>query len=448
MNSFSQFNLPKVLNNAIADLGFSSPTPMQEKAFSVIRSGKDIVGIAQTGTGKTLAYILPILYDLKFSKQITPRVVVLVPTRELVLQVVDMFESMCKYMNVRVLGIFGGKNINMQKQAVAEGCDILVGTPGRLFDIAVTGVLQLKTVKKLVIDEVDVMLDAGFRPQLESIFDLLPKKRQSIMFSATMTREVDVLIDGYFIIPTRISVAFSGTPLASIGQQCYQVPNFNTKVNLLSSLVADETEFSKVLVFVSGKKIADRLYEQLEESFAETVSVIHGNKSQNYRIKSIQHFEEGKHRILVATDVMARGLDFTKISHVINFDTPEYPENYIHRIGRTGRVEETGKSILFFTEKEKENKVAIENLMDYQIPQIAFPEDVEISKELIPEERVEPGGKQIFIKEKKVERGAAFHEKSEKNKKTNQGGSYLRKKKKYKKPLTKGDKIANRRRKK
>ena len=448
MNSFEQFDLSKPLNNAIIDLGFDSPTPMQEKAFKAIRSGKDIVGIAQTGTGKTLAYTLPILYDLKFSKQIPPRVVILVPTRELVLQVVDMVESMTKYMNIRVLGIFGGKNISVQKQAVAEGTDILVATPGRLYDITLSGVLKLKMVKKLVIDEVDVMLDAGFRHQLKNIFELMPQRRQNIMFSATMTQEVDVLIDEYFTIPKRISVGISGTPLASIEQHCYSVPNFYTKVNLLSALIADEDEFKKVLVFVSGKKIANRLFEALEEYYASKVSVIHGDKSQNYRIKSIKHFEEGKHRILVATDVMARGLDFNKISHVINFDTPDYPENYIHRIGRTGRAEEKGKSILFFTKKEKEMKEAIENMMDFKIQQLKFPEEVKISQELIPEERPKIAEIPSPHKKETLTKGAAFHEKSEKNKKTNQGGSYLRKKKKYKRTKTKGDKIANQRRKK
>jgi ATP-dependent RNA helicase RhlE len=447
MNSFSQFDLPKPLFNAIEDIGFDSPTPMQEQAFSVIRSGKDMVGIAQTGTGKTLAYILPILKDLKFSKQIPPRVVILVPTRELVMQVVEMVESMTKYMNIRVLGIFGGRNINVQKHAVSEGTDILVATPGRFFDIAVCGILQLKSVKKLVIDEIDVMLDEGFRPQIENILELLPKSKQSMMFSATMTEEVDVLIDEYFIAPVRISMAISGTPLDTIEQQAYLVRNFNTKANLLAALVADKKEFSKVLVFISGKKLANRLFEQLEERYKGIVSVIHGNKSQNYRINAIKKFEEGKHRILVATDVMARGIDFSKVSHVINFDTPEYPENYIHRIGRTGRAEEDGKTLLFFTEKERDYKEAIEKMMAYDIPQIEFPEGVEITNELIPEEITEIPNKILIQPKKDNEKGEAFHEKSKKNQKTNQGGSYLRKMKQYKKPQTRGDKNMNRRKK-
>lgn len=448
MNSFEQFNLPNPLNNAIDDLGFEKPTPMQTKAFSVIRSGKDIVGIAQTGTGKTLAYMLPLLVDLKFSKQLSPRIVVLVPTRELVLQVVEMIEGMTKYMNIRVLGVFGGKNISVQKQEVVKGTDILVATPGRLFDIAVSGVLKLKTVKKLVIDEVDVMMDAGFRPQLRNILDLLPEKRQHIMFSATMSNEVDQLIEEFFVSPERITVGISGTPLANIKQQSYAVHNFNTKVNLLSELLQDRAAFTKVLVFISGKKLANRLFEKLEDEFSSELGVIHGDKSQNFRIKAITDFEEGNIRILVATDVMARGLDFDKVSHVINFDCPDYPENYVHRIGRTGRAQESGNAILFYTEKEEDSKAAIEELMEFEIPVCDFPENVTINRELIPEEKPKTISGPSPHKIKTTEKGAAFHEKKDKNKKTNQGGSYLRKMKKYKKPKTRGDKNANRRKKK
>jgi len=446
MNTFNDFNLSKQLENAIADLGFTSPTPIQEKAFPVILSGKDVVGIAQTGTGKTFAYMLPILYEYKFSKQITPRVLILVPTRELVLQLVEMIERFTKYITIRVVGVYGGTNINTQKMAVAQGVDVLVATPGRLYDLAVSRAVRLNDVKKLVIDEVDVMLDLGFRPQLTGIFELLKERRQNIMFSATMTEEIDALIDDYFISPAKISIALSGTPLDNIEQSCYPVTNFYTKVNLLKHLLKDKNEFRKVLVFVSNKKNADRLFEAMEEVYGQETAIIHSNKSQNYRIKSVEQFDEGKNRILVATDVIARGLDLEKISHVINFDTPAFPENYMHRIGRTGRAEEHGKSILFYTGQEEKAKLAIEELMSYQIPVIEFPEEVKISKETIPEERPDESGsygKNI----KKVVRGEAFHEKKDKNKKTNQGGSYLRKMKKYKKPKTRGDKIKNRRKK-
>jgi len=441
---FEDLNLTKPLLRSIEELGFDKPTPIQSEALPVILSGKDVVGIAQTGTGKTFAYLLPILRELNFSKQSNPRVLILVPTRELVLQVVEQVKILTKYINLRVLGVYGGTNINTQKQAVAEGTDILVATPGRLYDLAVTGVLQLKGIKKLVIDEVDVMLDLGFLPQLKNIFGLLPERRQNIMFSATMTEEVDVLIDEFFTAPVKIAIALSGTPLKNIVQQAFPVPNFYTKLNLLLHLLKDKEKFSKTLVFVSSKKNADKVFEALEEEIGTAVCVVHSNKSQNYRIRSIKEFDAGKSRVLVTTDVMARGLDLDKISHVINFDTPKYPENYMHRIGRTGRAEELGESILFFTENEQEAKDSIEALMDYKIPVLDFPLEVEVSKKVSPDERPKDA-KIKFVKNPRIDMGGgAFHEKKLKNTKVNQGGSYLRKAKKHKRPKTRGDKGINR----
>ncbi|CAA0179385.1 ATP-dependent RNA helicase RhlE family [Tenacibaculum maritimum] len=450
MMTFEDLDLSKQLQNAIDDLGFTQPTPIQEKAFSVVRSGKDVVGIAQTGTGKTFAYMLPILRDLKFSKQQHPRVLILVPTRELVLQVVEEIEKLTAYITLRILGVYGGTNINTQKRAIAQGQDIIVATPGRLYDLALSNVLKLKTIQKLVIDEVDVMLDLGFRFQLLNIFDLLPDRRQNIMFSATMTEDVEALIDDFFKVPEKVSIAVSGTPLDNISQTSYNVPNFYTKVNLLNHLLSDKETYSKVLVFVSNKRGADRLFQSLDESFADEICVIHSNKTQNYRVRSIRQFDEGMNRILVATDVMARGLDLEEITHVINFDTPSFPENYMHRIGRTGRAEHEGKTILFSTEKEQETKGKIEALMEYTIPLLAFPEEVEISEQLTEEERPRED-REISKNRTSLEYvpGPAFHEKKEKNKKTNQGGSYRREiAKKYKKPKTRGDKNYNKRNKK
>lgn len=449
MDTFEGFKLKNQLHSAIDDLGFTAPTPIQKEAFPVIMSGRDMVGIAQTGTGKTFAYMLPILQGLEFSKQVNPRVLILVPTRELVIQVVDQINSFAKYINVRVLGVYGGTNINAQAQMVIQGTDIIVATPGRLYDLVLARALQLKSIKKLVIDEVDVMLDLGFRFQVTNIFELLPERRQNIMFSATMTEDVDALIASFFIDPKKISIAVSGTPLDNIAQSCYSVENFYTKVNLLEYLLNDKEIYQKVLIFVPNKRYADRLFTALEETFVNDICVIHSNKTQNYRIRSISQFDSGENRILITTDVMARGLDLDKISHVINFDVPIYPENYMHRIGRTGRAEEKGSTILFYTEKEKQSKEKIEILMDYKIPLLDFPDEVTISNELIPEERTIIKERHNPIKIKEDERGASFHEKKEKNKKTNLGGSYRREiAKKYKKPKTKGDKNYNRRNKK
>lgn len=445
--TFQDLNLTTPLLNALEDLGISTPTPIQEQSSSVILSGRDMVGIAQTGTGKTLAYLLPVLKMLKYSEQMNPRVLILVPTRELVVQVTEELEKITKYINARILGIYGGTNINTQKQLVAQGQDILVATPGRLYDLAINRDLQLKSIQKLIIDEVDVMLDLGFRFQLNNILELLPKNTQNIMFSATMTEDVEKLILENFRNPETVSVAASGTPLENIHQSLFKVPNFYTKVNLLKSLLKDKDQFHKVLIFVGNKRMADRLFENLDTAFPEKCTVIHSNKTQNYRLRSIRQFGDGFCRILVATDVMARGLDIEHVSHVINFDTPAYPENYMHRIGRTGRAEKEGQAILFSTPNEEENLEKIETLMNMQIEVSNMPEEVEISTQLIPEEETKV--KEIYNPNKFNDEdapGPAFHEKSEKNKKINLGGSYRREiKKKYKKPKTRGDKNYNRR---
>jgi ATP-dependent RNA helicase RhlE len=449
MKSFVDLNLKTPLQNGIEELGFEAMTPIQEEAFPVVLSGRDMIGIAQTGTGKTLGYMLPLLHELKYAKVDDPRVLVLVPTRELVVQVTQNIEEYSKYMNLRVLGIYGGTNINTQKKAYAAGVDVLVATPGRLYDLIVSQTVNFKNCKKVVIDEVDVMLDLGFRFQLTNIFDHLPKRRQNIMFSATMTDQIEDFIREYFYNPEKISIAVSGTRLENIDQTCYAVENFYTKANLLMELVSDREKFHKVLVFVRNKKSADRLQEVMGPHYGGEVSVIHSNKTQNYRLRSIELFDSGTSRILVSTDVMARGLDLDKISHVINIDVPSFPENYMHRIGRTGRAAEKGRSILFYTDSEKDDKDRIEELMDYKIPELAFPDEVEISTQKTPEEKTVV--REIFNPHKVIEdqRGEAFHAKSEKNSKSNEGGSYRRIiAAKYKKPKTRGDKGVNRRRKK
>lgn len=442
--SFSDFNISKPLLRAIDELGYNTPTPIQEASFSKIMSGRDIVGIAQTGTGKTIAFLLPVLQQLNYSDQRNPRVVILVPTRELVLQIVAEAEKLVEYQNTRVLGVYGGTNIATQKLSVNEGCDIIVGTPGRLFDLAVSGVLQLKSVNKLIIDEVDVMLDLGFRHQLKNIFELLPEKRQNLMFSATMTSEVDQLLSDYFYNPEKVSIAVSGTRLENISQSYYKVPNFFTKANLTGHLLEDTDTFTKVLIFLSSKNHADKLFELLSDKYASQIAIIHSNKSQNYRIRSLEQFSKGEKRILVATDVMARGIDVDDISHVISYDVPLFPENYIHRIGRTGRIEKKGKSILYCTDDEAKNKENIELLMDYKIPEEEFPIEVNISNELFAEENpvLQEGASVVPVK---VTGEKSFHKKKLKNTKTNQGGSYLRKLKKHKRPKTRGDKVANKR---
>ena len=450
MNTFSDFKLTPILHDAVEHLGFNIPTAIQSASFSKICSGRDFIGIAQTGTGKTMAYTLPLLRNLAQLSQNSPRILILVPTRELVLQVVESIEKLSKELPFKIVGIFGGTNINTQKKQIENGADIVVATPGRLYDLAISRALRLKTIQKLVIDEVDVMLDLGFRHQLINIFDLLPEQRQNIMFSATMNFEVENIISKFFKNPNKVSTALSGTPLKNIKQTRFDVPNYNSKVNLLLYLLKQKDAFNKVLIFVNQKRIADRLFEELELNFGNECGVLHSNKSQNYRQNAIKEFKNGTYRLLVTTDLMARGIDIDVVSHVISFNTPEFSENYLHRIGRTGRAQKQGQSILLSTRKEQEFRLQIERYMDYEIQVCHWPTEVEISNELMPEERNIV--KERYNPNKKKNEdvpGPAFHEKKDKNKKVNLGGTYRKAiAKKYKKPKTRGDKNFNRKKRK
>lgn len=418
--TFEELNLNKQLLNALEDLGYTKPTTIQKKAFSVVMSGQDVCGIAQTGTGKTFAYLLPSLRQYQYSKDKNPQLLVVVPTRELVAQVVESVQQLSKYLSLQVVGVYGGVNIKQQIAELLNGADVIVGTPGRLIDLLAMNVIKTKAIKKLVIDEVDEMLNLGFRPQLVNILDLLPQKRQNLLFSATLTEDVEEIIKTYFNQPTRIEAAPAGTPLDNIAQSAYLVPNFYTKVNLLDLLLAKPAEMSKVLVFVATKQLADQLFEELEMEYSSQMGVIHSNKSQNNRFDTINNFQNGTYRILIATDIVARGLDISEVSHVINFDVPEVPENYIHRIGRTGRQDKKGIAISFFVEKDAEAKEAIEQLMNYKIPMLELPVQLEISDQLTEDEMPKVIMKEPLIKRpKKEDVGPAFHEKLEKNKKVN-----------------------------
>lgn len=424
--TFADFELTKQLYSALEKMNITSPTPIQEKSFKPILSGRDIMGIAQTGTGKTLAYLIPLLKNYQYSKTNQPKIVILVPTRELVVQVTEILENLAEFINVRILGIYGGVNINTQKLLVYEGVDILVGTPGRILDLAIDNVLSFKETKKLVVDEFDEMLSLGFRAQLIHLFTMMSDKRQNILFSATMTDQVDDMLNEYFRNPLEISLARSGTPLEKIYQTAIPVENFNTKLNLLANQLEDKAKFEKVLIFANNKKHADLIFNHIDEIFPDEFGVIHSNKSQNFRLRTMEAFTKEEIRGIITTDIMARGLDIPDVSHVINFEIPEVPEQYIHRIGRTGRADKKGESISYFSEKEIDNLDAIEALMNKEIEQLPFPENVQINS--VKREFEKDLVKMKALTTVKIEeRGAAFHEKKDKNKKVNLGGPTKRK---------------------
>lgn len=419
LTKFSDLNLNSSLLNALQDMGLEYPTPIQVQAFSPIMSGRDVIGTAQTGTGKTYAYLLPILRQWKFTKSRDPRVLIVVPTRELVIQVAAEIEKLTAYMNTRVSAVYGGTNINTQKIALIAGQDIVVATPGRLLDLALHGALKLKASKILVIDEVDEMLNLGFRPQLVSLLDLMSTRRQNLLFSATMTDEVKDLIEDFFNGPIHIAAAAVSMPAEKIEMYTYHVPNFNTKVNLLIELFESDASMEKVLVFTRNKRHADKLHEMMIFQYPEKIGVIHSNKSQNLRIRTVKKFKEGAYRALIATDIIARGLDVEGITHVINFELSEVPENYVHRVGRTARADASGIAISFISEKELLYLEGIETLILQKIEERELPNNVEISFELIPDEIEKLGGDKDYLGSKKKTTQGAFHDKKEKNMKVN-----------------------------
>ena len=439
--TFNDLNLNKPILKALAEMNLVTPTVIQERGFPVIMSGRDVVGIAQTGTGKTLAYLLPCLRQMEYSKDKLPRLLILVPTRELVMQVVTEIEKLIAYLNLTVHGVYGGKNIKTQIQELAVGHDIIVGTPGRLLDLMLNGSVKVKAIKKLVIDEVDEMLDLGFRAQINRVLDLIPSKRQNLMFSATLTEDVEILLKTFFHNPEKIEAAPTGTPLDQIEQLGYFVPNFYTKINLLKFLLDENQSFKKVLVFTASKKMADQVLENMTD-YDDAIAVIHSNKSQNTRFNTVNNFHAGKLRILVATDLISRGLDITDVTHVINFDMPELQETYIHRIGRTGRADKKGIAISFITDSEKAKLLEIETFMHTEIRIASLPEDVELSDILTEEEDPRTETSNIQLKLPDIDdRGPAFHEKKEKNKKVNNKISHSTiMMKKYGKPKTRGQK--------
>ena len=420
--TFNDLNLNNSLLAAINDMGIEKPTTIQHKAFNPIMSGVDMCGIAQTGTGKTFAYLLPILRIWKFDKSKKVTTLILVPTRELVVQVVEAINQLSTYLNVTAVGVYGGANIKEQSRVVNEGLDILVGTPGRVYDIINHGVIKTKTIKTLVIDEVDEMLDQGMRSQIKRILDELPEKRQNLMFSATINQEVEAIITQYFKDPVYIEAAPAGSPLESIKQSAYEVPNFNTKINILKHILTTDESTTKVIVFTGGKKLADAVAKQLENDFnlGANYGVIHSNKEQNHRFNTVNQFNNSNYKFIIATDIIARGLDVAEVSHVINFDLPNDANNYIHRIGRTGRADKNGIAIAFITPNDNYNKNAIEQLMKFEIPITPLPNEVLVSNilEEFEIEKVIP--KEIKLKLPKLERSnPGFHEKSAKNSKVN-----------------------------
>lgn len=378
--TFEDFKLNKQILQAVAEMGYESPSPIQKSAIPLIMAGHDLLGIAQTGTGKTAAFVLPLLMKIRYAQGMDPRVLILAPTRELAMQIDDNVKSLSAYCDIRHACIYGGTGTKAQIAAIRAGVDILTATPGRLMDLYRLGEVKLRKINTLVLDEADKMMDMGFMPQIRNLLEVIPTKRQNLLFSATMPPKVVGLSEEFLEFPETVAITPQATPVETVDQVMYKVPNFRTKINLLQHLLLDEKVFNKVIVFVRTKEGANNIFKFLQRKIDGEVRVIHGNKDQNARINAMDDFrqEENSIRVLVATDVASRGIDIRQVSHVVNFDVPVVYEDYVHRIGRTGRASQSGSAITFVNAAEEHHLEEIQKIIRQQIPQKPIPEEVSI----------------------------------------------------------------------
>jgi ATP-dependent RNA helicase RhlE len=359
--SFNHLKLNERITKAVTDTGYADPTPIQNKAIPLIIQKHDLIGIAQTGTGKTAAFVLPILSDLcartgAGEERIT-RVLILAPTRELVQQICENIRTYAKYTNVRTLIVTGKSGEAHQIKGLQSGVDIVIATPGRLQDLMDKGATQFNKLEYLVLDEADRMLDMGFLPAIETIVKPLPRLRQTLLFSATLSKAVEKLANNFMTKPKMIEVGDRTSPADTVNQCVYLVDQ-GLKPKLLLHLLEDQDLFA-VICFVRTRVKADVVTDELKSAKIPVVA-IHGEKTQNHRNRAIKDFKSAKIRVLVATDVAARGLDIQGVTHVINYDFPEHNEDYIHRIGRTGRAGAAGYALTFVTQYDLEKRLSLE----------------------------------------------------------------------------------------
>lgn len=374
---FKILGITKQYISVLENEGIATPTPIQEKAIPAILNGQHIIAVAPTGTGKTAAFALPILKQLKFNNPEYPRCLVFLPTRELAHQVHEQFKLFSQNTDIVSVKLVGGSGIEIQRKELENGPDIIIATPGRFMDLYSEGRIYLRKVETLVLDEADKMMDMGFMPQLNNILEVLPSKKQNLLFSATFHKNVEKLSDDFLEFPTKIEIGVNYTTAETIKQYIYKTPNYATKCALLIHLIKSE-ELGKVLVFVRTKETANHLFKYLERKDKGNWQVIHANKGTNTRLNAYEAFKSGEISGLVATDIASRGIDIKNVTHVINFDFPVLYTDYIHRVGRTGRAKAEGTAYSFISPVEAFHLTKLEELIQSNIEELRIPEAVEI----------------------------------------------------------------------
>jgi ATP-dependent RNA helicase RhlE len=410
--TFEIFALNRQLLNAVADAGYTEPTPVQEKTIPMTLQGHDVLGIAQTGTGKTAAYLLPILMKIKYAQGKDIRCLILAPTRELAMQIDGAISELAKYTDLRHTAIYGGLGPKTQIETIQKGLDILVATPGRFMELYLKGEIGVKDLKIMVLDEADKMMDMGFMPQIRKVLEVIPRKRQNLLFSATFSGRVEKLSEEFLEAPLKIEITPQATTAETIQQRLFEVPNLRTKINLLAYLLQNQS-VSKAIVFCRSKETADNIFKYLERKIIapEEIRVLHANKGQNTRINSMEAFRSGEVKVLITTDVVARGIDIQQVSHVFNFDVPLIYEDYVHRIGRTGRANQAGEAVTFMTIAEEYHIKKIEGIIRMAIPREEIPNEIEVVE--TPFEEKQALLREIDLQRKKEDPDfkGAFHEK-------------------------------------
>ena len=386
---FDHLGLDPLLLRAVKAVGYEVPTPIQRESIPAILKGRDVLGTAQTGSGKTAAFVLPILQRLMKQPPGHTRALILSPTRELAAQTEAAFQQFGKGTRIRGQSVYGGVGMGPQEHALRSGVDVVIATPGRLLDHMGRRNVDFRGLQVLVLDEADRMLDMGFLPDMRRIISALPKERQTLLFSATMPSEIESLSRSIMRDPVRISVSPPHRPPPKIRHEVYPVPQ-HLKTGLLVELLGREDMMS-VLVFVRTKRRADRVARQLGNSGFD-VARIHGDRSQSQRDSALAGFRSGRHQVLVATDVAARGLDVEGITHVVNYDVPQVPTDYIHRVGRTARAEAEGEAVTFVTPEEEGDLRGIEKALGRTIPRVTLP-DFDYRAPPPPKVHGHPGGR-------------------------------------------------------